>query len=285
MATKQNVIKVTDRTFQRAVIQQSHERPVIVDFWAPWCGPCKTLGPVLEDLAAEGGGDWVLAKVNVDDNRSSAQKYRVRGIPAVKAFVDGEVVDDFTGAQPRANIERWLGRLVPSETDRNVDSGWRSLETGDINEAEERFEKLLEEDERNVSALVGMTQVRLRQDNPEAARDFLERVPEGLESDAEGRFEPTWLEVQAELAGKPDVLRGRIEREGGDLEARFELAMVLADDGEWEAAFEQLLEIVIRDREWRDDLGRESMVRLFDIVDDEEMVRTWRGKLGQAMYV
>ena len=285
MASSPHVIEATDRSFQSDVVERSKERPVVVDFWAPWCGPCKTLGPVLEKLADAAGGDWVLAKVNVDENQESARSHNVRGIPAVKAFVDGEIVDEFTGAKPRAAVERWLEEFVPSESDEKLDEARSALEAGELNKAESLFEEIREADPRSIEAKIGLADVALKRGHYDDAAALLNEVPEGLESEAEGKFEETWVAVEAARADDTAKLRDRVETNPDDLDARYELAMALAADEEFTPAFEQLLEIIKRDRNFRDDLGRRAMIRLFDVIGpDSEMVREWRQKMGRAMY-
>lgn len=285
MASSPHVIEVTDQSFQTEVVEASHDQPIVVDFWAPWCGPCKTLGPVLEALADEADGAWTLAKVNVDDNQQVAGSHGVRGIPAVKAFVDGEIVDEFTGAKPRRAVERWLEGLLPGESDQRRKEAADLLKEGELEAAEETFLKILDEERYDTRSLVGLAAVELERDNPDEAADYLDRVAEGTESEADGEFERIWMQIEAARAGEPDELRQRIEADENDLPARYELAMTLANGGDFEAAFEQLIEVIMRDREFGDDLGRRAMVRLFEVLGDEtEQVREWRTKMGRAMY-
>lgn len=285
MSESPHVREVTDDSFEREVLETSRDVPVVVDFWAPWCGPCKTLGPILEELAEEADGEWILAKLNVDENQEAARSFNVRGIPAVKAFVDGEVVDEFTGAKPRSGVERWLEGFTPSEADRNVERGFEQLDSGDLENAEKRFRETLESERYHTRALVGLARVALERGEPDEAADHLDDIPEGMEEEADGAFERTWIAVEAARADNPDALRDRVDADENDLDARFELAMHFADDGELESALEQLLEIVRRDREYRDELGRRSMIRLFQLIGPEtDEVREWRKKMGRAMY-
>ena len=156
MATGKHVIDVQESNFEQAVVQESATRPVVVDFWAPWCGPCRMLGPTLERLAEEGDGTWLLAKVNVDENPGVSARYGVQGIPAVKAFVDGEVVDEFVGAQPEPNVRRFLDGLGPSEADSRTGAGREAEAAGDLQSAERHYRAALEDDDSHAAARLGL---------------------------------------------------------------------------------------------------------------------------------
>jgi len=270
---------VSDDTFERDVLEASREVPVVVDFWAPWCGPCKQLGPTLEELAEEAEGDWILAKLNVDDNKETSGEYDVRGIPAVKAFVDGEVVDEFTGVKSRGGVREWLDGFQ-----RHSEAAG-ALEAGDLDRAESLYESILEDRPEDIEALAGRARVAVERSEFDEAEEFLDRVPEGAEDRAPETFARAWVALRAARADDPDRLGERIDSDPDDLEARFELGIQFADDGDYERALEQFLEIVDRDRDFGDDLGRRSMVRTFELIGPgTEQVREWRQKMGRAMY-
>lgn len=279
MAADPPVRDVSDESFDRDVLEKSHEVPVVVDFWAPWCGPCKQLGPTLEDLAEEAEGDWLLAKLNVDDNKETSGDYDVRGIPAVKAFIDGEVVDEFTGVKSRTAVQEWLDGF------QRQSQAARALESGNLDRAESLFEAILEDRPEDIGALAGRARVALQRGDAETAQEFLDRVPDAAEDQAPESFARAWLGVEAERAGAPDDLRERIDADPDDLEARLELGVQLARDGDYDAGLEQFLEIVRRDREFRDDVGRRAMVRVFELMGPgTDAVREWRQEMGRAMY-
>jgi len=279
MAAEASVCDVSDETFDRDVIETSHDVPVVVDFWAPWCGPCKQLGPTLEELAEEADGDWLLAKLNVDDNKETSGDYDVRGIPAVKAFVDGEVVDEFTGVKSRVAIQEWLDGF------QRQSHAVRALESGDLDRAASLFDAILEDRPEDIGALAGRARVAVERDDIEAAEKYLDRVPDAAENQAPEAFARAWLGVEAASAGDPSELRNRIASDPDDLEARFELGIQLARDGNYEEGLDQFLEIVERDREFRDDIGRRAMVRVFELMGPgTDAVRKWRQKMGRAMY-
>ena len=285
MGGEKAVKDVTQTDFDQKVIQASTEQPVVVDFWAPWCGPCKTLGPILESMAEEADGHWTLAKVNVDDNQSLAQQYGIRGIPAVKAFVDGEVVDEFTGARRRPGIERWLDGFLPSEVDDLVREGHQYEADDDLESAAEAYGKALDVDEQHTGALVGLARIAVKESRLDEAEDLLGRVPLGADGQESPQFHRAWFQLEAASTTDVDTLEGMIESEPDDLESRYELAVNYAAQGDFEPALEHLLEIVERDRSWRDDLGRETMLRIFEILGPgSDDAREWQKKLGRAMY-
>jgi putative thioredoxin len=284
MQTQQAVIEVDEASFEAEVLARSRELPVVVDFWAPWCGPCRTLGPTLERLAQGSGGAWVLAKVNVDDNQRLAQRYRVQGIPAVKAFRDGQVVDEFTGALPEARVRAWVGRLAPSPEDELVAAA-AALEASDPHEAAARYRVALGSDPTNADALFGLGRLLLAQGQPEGAATLRE-VPAGT---------PLYARAQAALAladffalaadAQPDELAARVARDGADLEARFLLAAAEARRNQPAAALAELLAIVQRNRAFRDDAARKAMLGLFALLGDTSpLVAEYRRKLANALF-
>ncbi|MGM0555201.1 MAG: tetratricopeptide repeat protein [Myxococcota bacterium] len=285
MASSPHIIDVDSATFESDVVEKSREVPVVVDFWAPWCGPCRTLGPTLEALADEAGGDWILAKVNVDDNQQLAQQFNVRGIPAVKAFVDGAVADEFTGAKPRNAVELWLENFMPSKADADIKEGREAEAAGDEARAAEAYRRALEDDPNHTEALVGLSRIEFARGDREAAAELLERVLPGTEGQDTADFQRAWFQVEA--ADLPDVeeLEERVDSDGSNLTARWELAVKLAADQQYDEALEQLLQIVIRDRDFREDIGRETMVRIFHVLGPQsDRTRQWQKKLGRAMY-
>lgn len=276
------LIEVTDANFDAQVIERSRQVPVVVDFWAPWCGPCRALGPVLENLATQADGAWVLAKINVDNNQQSARRYGVRGIPAVKAFRDGQLVDEFTGALPQGRIVQWLDGFLPSESDAKLDEARRLESSGQLDEAASIYQTVLEAEADHPQALMGLARVAAAEDRHDPAAALLERVPE---HERGPEYFRVWLQVEAANAADLDALKARVADDSGDLEAQYELGVVLAARGAFDEALDHLLQVVIRDRGFRDDIGRDTMVRIFQVMGpDTEHVREWQKKLGRAMY-
>ncbi|RME49187.1 MAG: thioredoxin [Chloroflexi bacterium] len=285
--TKNNVIEVSERTFQTDVIERSREVPVVVDFWAEWCGPCRMLGPILERLAAEANGDWVLAKVDVDQNPQLAAYYGVRGIPAVKAFVDGRVADEFVGAQPEPMVRQFIQGLVPSKADRRVKAAEAAEVAGGLEKAETVYREILEEDPYHARALLGLGRVLFGQGRLDEAAETLRRVPlhEPARKDAEKLLAQIEFRQEAEACGGLDACREKLAADPNNVAARYGVAMALAAEGHYEDALRHLLAIVKQDRTFRDDAARRAMLSIFNILGETSpLAQEYRSKLAMAIF-
>ena len=275
---------VTDVTFDREVIEQSRRVPVVIDFWAPWCAPCRTLGPVLERLAEEHGGAFVLAKINVDENPQVSTAFGIRSIPAVKAVHEGEVVDEFVGALPEATLRQFLRGILPSESDRLAEEARSAEHRGDRDGALALYRRALEGDPNHPAARLGLGRL-LSDSDADAALAELDRV---LPATAE-RTEADRLAARLRLArenGAGDAeLRARLQMEPNDLEARLKLARLLAARQEYEAALAHLLEVVKRDRSYEDEAGRKSMLDIFQILGSANpLTEKYRSELARVLF-
>ncbi|MEA3335003.1 MAG: thioredoxin [Chloroflexota bacterium] len=282
-----NIIEVTDQDFQQQVIEQSHSRPVVVDFWAPWCAPCRMIGPVLERLATEANGAWVLAKLNVDHNQQTAARYGIQGIPAVKGFKDGQVVAEFVGAQPEPNIRRFIDELVPGAAENLVGDARRLEAGGDLGQAESLYQQALLDDPNNAGALLGLGRVLFNLDRMDESLAALQRVPQAKPERAEAE---SWIakanfRQSAELSGGEVDARRRLAANPDDLQARLDLAAALAAKESYREALEGLLEVIRRDRGTYRENARKNMLSIFDVLGEEHtLTQEYQQQLAIALY-
>lgn len=277
-----HVRDVDEASFQRDVIERSHHTPVVVDFWAAWCGPCRVLGPVLERLAADAAGDFDLVKVDVDRNPRLAAQYRVQGIPAVKAFRDGKLVDEFTGAVPEPQVRAWLQRIVPSGADRSVADARAAEDRGDGAAAERHYRAALAQDPGHAGATAGLARILIgRSEIAEA-----QRLAGRLGPDAESQRVRALLRFKSAGAGADiPALKARVEADPRDVEARYRLGLALAGDEAYTAALDHLLEAVRIDRRHADDGARTAMLDLFALLgEDDPRTRDYRGRLSSLLF-
>ncbi len=277
-------VEVGEADFQAEVLDRSHQVPVMVDFWAPWCGPCRVLGPVLERLAEEQAGEMILAKVNVDENPSLASHFHIQGIPAVKVFKDGEVAEEFTGTIPETGVRELLSRLLPSESDRQALEGARLEEKGQVEEAKTIYQTILERDANHASVLLGLGRILMTSDEKESL-DFLERVPPSTPERKEADRLIARLRLTQGLNNDETSLRKILESEPHNLQARFDLAQTLAAKERYEEALEEFLTVVKKDKGFRDDGARTAMLQIFEVLGSEsELVEKYRSELAKVLF-
>jgi putative thioredoxin len=266
---------VTETEFAAQVLDASRTRPVVVDFWAPWCGPCRQLSPLLEDAAARYAGDVEVVKVNVDEAPNLSRALRIQGIPAVKAFRDGAMVAEFTGVQPAAVIEQLFSSLVPSEADRLADQAEAAI--GD--ERERLFRAALDQQPDQPRAVVGLARILADCGDVEQAQALLARVP----ADAQARRLSAELDLARQGRDQEtiDELRRRVQE--GDDSVRVELGRALAAAGAYDEAL-PLLVAAARDPELRE-AARAATVDVFELLGEQDhRVRAWRPKLAAALF-
>jgi putative thioredoxin len=264
------VIDVGEQDFEREVLARSETVPVVVDFWAPWCGPCRVLGPLLERLAEEHAGAFVLARVDVDQAPELARSFGVRSIPAVKAIRARTLVAEFAGAQPEAAVRQILAAVLPSEADHAAREGDEAAAGGHLARARARW---------------GLAQLRADAGEADAALDLLERIGAGTPVSEEAERLAASLRTRAAAGGDEGALRRRLEADPGDLDARLDLGRLLAAGGRHGEALEELLEIVRRDPHHDDDAARRAMVDLFAVLGPEHpLTERYRAALARALF-
>lgn len=282
MATQQVVRDVTDADFQTAVIEQSRTKPVVVDFWAAWCGPCRILGPVIERVAEDFADSIVVAKLNVDENPRSAGQYRVQGIPAVKAFRDGRVVDEFTGALPEPYVRQFFESLLPSTTDQAVTAAEALLAKGDTAGAEQAYRSVLAQQADNRGAALGLAQLLARRGEHEEAESLLKRLPPDRE--VKVLQHRIFLERYAKKHAGED-LAAEAQATPSDPRARYRWGLMLAAREQYREALDELLTSVRLNRTWEDGAARKSMLAIFELLGmDAALTREYQRKLENVLF-
>jgi putative thioredoxin len=278
------VLNVTGATFEKEVVEASKEVPVIVDFWAPWCGPCRALGPVLEKLASEYAGRFRLAKVNSDENPEISRQFNVRSIPDVRAFRDGREVGQFLGALPERQVRDFIESVVPSPAEMEQLRAAELRAAGDLAGAEAALRAALELDPRDDLARLDLAELLIETGKLDEAARQLETIAPDVDLDARANALRQSI-VFARSGGNEKDLLARIATNPSDLEARLALAGMLASRKTWAGAMDQLLEIIRRDKSWRDGEARKQMLAIFNLAsDDPDLVSNYRRKLGSVLY-
>lgn len=278
-----DIVDVSEKDFENSVLKASEIRPVVVDFWAPWCGPCRVLGPLLEKIAGENTGRLVLAKVNVDQDPGLADSFGIRGIPAVKAFRNREIVDEFTGALPESEVRSFFSALLPTEADEAADRARKLEQEGKLEQAEEAYRSALSVDPRHGRALVSLAKIlEARNEEGEALRLAESVVGEPEEAEAD-RIAARLRLRRGVHKDEEEGFRKRVQSDPSDLEARLALARLLAAREEYEEALEELLQILRRNRSFRDGEAQKTMLEIFEAVGPRsplaEKYRTEMAKL------
>jgi len=273
-------------TFEHDVLEASRRVPVLVDFWAPWCGPCRALTPILEKIVAESAGKFLLAKVNIDEHPELATRYGVRGIPNVKAFVDGRVVNEFTGALPESGVQRFLEAVLPSPSETLRQAAQGEVARGEFETAEAKLREAVALDAENHGARTDLAELLVARQDFAGADEALAVVPVHRRDErAENLAARIGFWKRGQSLPDASVLKARVDAHPDDLDARLAYAERLVADGDYRPALEALLEVIRRDRGERRERARKSMVEVFGLAADQsELVSECRRKLASALY-
>ena len=281
-----HTVDVSESNFMQEVVEASRRLPVLVDFWAPWCGPCRSLGPILEKLAAEYQGRLRVVKINSDENQALAGQFDVRGIPNVKAVVDGRIVDEFTGALPESAVREFIDALLPSPAEPLRQEAQAARARGEADAARKLLRQAIRLDPGHEQARLDLVDVLLDAGDLAEARRLLDAFAEQGKDRTRIDSLAARLALAQDGAGTADegALRARIGADGGDLAARLDLAKRLAAKLDYRGALEELLEIVRRDRGFQDDIGRRTLLQIFSLLGpDSDLVREYRGALSRII--
>lgn len=274
--------------FMRDVIEASREVPVIVDFWAPWCGPCKTLGPMLEKLVRQSGGKVRMVKINVDENQQLAGQFRVQSIPAVYAFKDGRPVDGFMGALPESQLKQFIDRLVGgggNVIDEALEHAAQALAAGDAVGAEQVYQQILQQDPGNPDAIAGILECYLATGRQDMAAEIIEQLPPELLAHAGIKSVKTRLDLMGEAGGDLAALEAKVQADPKDLEARQELALAYFAANRKQEAADALLESMRIDRTWNEEAARKQLLKLFEAFGPSDPVTiAARRKLSSLLF-
>lgn len=287
-----DLVKDSDTAgFNADVIEASNDALVLVDMWAPWCGPCKQLGPILEKVVNSAGGAVKLVKIDIDQNPQIAQGLRVQSIPAVFAFKNGQPVDGFMGALPESKVKEFIakhaGPIGPTPIEQALEDGAQALETLDFEIALTAFTQVLELDAENAVALGGLSRTYLHLGEKEAAANILEDLPDEIAGHDAVKQALAALAISENATddGELASLKAATEKAPDDLQARLEYAQALIGSGDSEAGGAELLEIVRRDREWEEARGKTELLKLFEALGfSDPLTVSFRRKLSSILF-
>ena len=288
--TEALIIEGSDATFMKDVVEASRHQPVIVDFWATWCGPCKTLTPILERQVAAAGGAVKLVKIDVDKNPAYAGQLQVKSIPTVYAFVNGQPVDGFQGAVPESEVKAFIARITgpkgPTEIETLVSLGTESLAVGDMGGAAQAFAQALQLDPTSLKAIAGLARVYLDGGDFDQARQIAAMAPaDAKDPDLASIRTALELAANAPAPSETDALRQAVKADPANFQARFDLAAALAAQGDLEGASENLLYIVERELDWNDQAARQQLLKVFEAAGPmSDVAKAGRRRLSSLLF-
>tara|TARA_B100001778_G_scaffold154305_1_gene126754 strand:- start:18 stop:908 length:891 start_codon:yes stop_codon:yes gene_type:complete len=289
------IIEVITENFMSDVIERSKEIPVIVDFWAPWCEPCKQLTPVIEKIVKEKNGNVILAKMNIDESPEVAQQLKIQSIPAVMAFSDGQPIDGFIGVQPEKNIEEFINKISSlknsSTIEENIIAGKKYIDDDDLETAALVFSEVLKIEPDNISAKSMLARCLLRSDQIDEAENIINNLPANAENNQDFISVRSEVEIFKNAKNNPisneqeDELRGDIDKNPKNHQLKLDLAKLLLAKGENENAINELLKIIEFDPKWNDGEARKQLIEIFNILGNENiLVVEGRKKLSSMLF-
>ena len=281
------VVDVTEENFDVEILDAPENVTVLVDFWAPWCAPCRQLGPVLEKIAESYQGRVKIAKINTDENQRIGMHFGIQGIPAVKIFQGGELVSEFTGALPEIQIRQILEKLVSSETEDIASQGMKWLEEGQILKAKHCFDNAITIDPDNKVATLGLAKIALHENDLGRAEELAKSI-EVTDSEydaAQGILNRIDFMKQCQEGGGKYLCAERLDKDANDLDARFTLGCCLAAEGKYQESLEEFLSVVKKNKTYKDGAAKIAMVKVFSIIGQRSpLADEYRDKLEWILY-
>ena len=286
MANSPHIVDVTSENFSQIVLQGSVERLVLVDFWADWCAPCKMLLPVLAKLADELQGQFILAKLNTDQQQALAQEYGVRSLPTVKFFSNGVVVDEFMGAQSESHIRQMLDQHIVRPSDHLLAQAMQLQGEANHEAALALLKQANEDDPGRSKIIVALAGLLAETKDLAGAETLIDSLPGSVKGEPEVVALMAKLEFARQSENQPeaDSLLQAIDQDENNLEARFQLASQAINVGDYQTGLDQLLEIMKRDRSYQDDVGRKTLLKVFDMLGDNPLAADYRRKMFNLLY-
>jgi putative thioredoxin len=289
MADSPYIVEVTAENFQTVILEGSMQQPVLIDFWADWCGPCKQLMPVLTKLADEYAGKFILAKINTEEQQAIAAQFQIRSIPSVKLVHQGQLVDEFNGALPEAEIRAFLDKHIQHEVsaaDTGIEQAYAFMMEGRSEEAAALIQQALDADPTNPQAIIAFAKLKATLGDMNAAKQALDSLPQEEQDKPEVaamRAQMLFDKVASE-APPLDDLNAMLLADENNSEARYQLAAQLIMHNQLEPALEHLLTLMRKDREYGDDAARKAMIQVFDILGDHPITKKYRSKMFNYLY-
>lgn len=286
MANSPFVIEVTSDNFQSVVIEGSRNQPVLVDFWASWCGPCQMLTPVLTQLADDLAGQFILAKINTEEQQELAMQFGIRSIPTCKLFKDGQPVDEFMGALPEGEIRAFLDKHIPRESDNQITQALQALADGDAQGALSLAQQARDQDPDNPRTSLALARIQAAAGDVAAATRTLDGLPANEQMSDEVKALRSQLTFDAVVAHAPSrtELEATLAAEPDNSQARYQLAALLVTTNDFEAALDHLLILMQKDRAYGDDAARKALVQIFDMLGDHPAVPRYRSRMMNLLY-